>query len=38
VIEECSDAELLRRYDPAGVNGLVVKNDLSRIAHLRVMG
>jgi methyltransferase (TIGR00027 family) len=31
-----SDPELLRRYDPDGVNGLVVANDISRIAHLRV--
>ncbi|MBU3672610.1 MAG: class I SAM-dependent methyltransferase [Sinobacteraceae bacterium] len=36
LIEECSDLELLRRYDPAGANGLVVHNELSRIAHLRV--
>jgi methyltransferase (TIGR00027 family) len=32
-----SDLELLRRYDPDGVNGLVVANDVSRIAHLRVV-
>ena len=36
VIEECSDIDLLRRYDPTGINGLVVNNDMSRIAHLRV--
>jgi O-methyltransferase involved in polyketide biosynthesis len=36
VIEECSDVDLLRRYDPTGANGLVVNNALSRIAHLRV--
>lgn len=32
-----SDLELLRRYDPDGVNGLVVNQDVNRIAHLRVL-
>jgi methyltransferase (TIGR00027 family) len=32
-----SDLELLRRYDPEGVNGLVVAHDVNRIAHLRVV-
>ena len=30
VIEECSDVDLLRRYDPTGINGLVVNNDMSQ--------
>jgi hypothetical protein len=37
VIEERSDLEQLRRYDPQGANGLVVRHELSRIAHLCVL-
>jgi hypothetical protein len=37
VIEERSDLEQLRRYDPQGANGLVVRHEVSRIAHLRVL-
>jgi methyltransferase (TIGR00027 family) len=33
-----SDLELLRRYDPDGVNALLVTHDVNRIAHLRVEG
>ena len=37
LIEERSDLELLRRYDPEDRNGLVVGHELSRIAHLLVV-
>lgn len=38
LLEDASDLDLVRRYDPDGENGLVVTHDLSRIAHLRVVG
>jgi methyltransferase (TIGR00027 family) len=38
LIEECSDPQVLQRYDPEGANGFVITHELSRIAHLQVLG
>ncbi len=35
LLEDCPDAELMRRYDPAGVNG-IAPSTMGRIAHVRV--
>jgi hypothetical protein len=35
VLEDCSDVELLRRYDPSDKTGLVAR-ETSRIVHARV--
>ena len=35
LLEDCSDADLVRRYDPANRNGFVA-GERSRIAHVRV--
>lgn len=37
LLGDCSDAALVRRYDPAGANGLG-GGELSRTAHVRVEG
>jgi methyltransferase (TIGR00027 family) len=37
LLEDCSDADLLRRYDPEGLDGLS-GNEVSRIAHARIEG
>ncbi|MEY4748915.1 MAG: hypothetical protein RIQ60_1129 [Pseudomonadota bacterium] len=35
LLEDCSDVELLRRYDPEGVNGFVARGT-SKVVHVRV--
>lgn len=37
LLEDCPDAELMRRYDPEGING-IAPSTMGRIAHVRVEG